>query len=735
MPIVAEISRTLGSVLFYIQRVKKEYFNPISNRCHPPHPASVIQSTTETEQTFSNQLMRLFDFLLIGLIPFTIGNSVNKSENEISNRLDEIDLKFKSNGASLDILDDYDVILNDLEKLLSSSDFEKESNKILQKIGNTKFKHGVINLILKREKLAYNDFHSCIVTRNENNQEFFVHNGCFEKFNTLGLKLGHFNQVQDEVTKLDDKKISKLINKKIYDDAKEVLHRYKDELELLDHAIMAKNWEVCIDISNELAKIGPNDDKVIRNRIQCLLQTDTFGNKEDGSVRNYDIRAKLLSEDLNKLVNEEVTEIDLHDFVMLGEMEFFGITGIYGLQTEKILRNCLKIDNEFDGCRSLNKVNIKLNKLMKLLKDISIYYSFVYSNTDETVDGERVSDTELRIEDWKEVVSLLFDSHKKIKIKNASDRKAFASYGLDIDSLKSNFEILIELFVGFSKQIGFKDEEILSSSFLKDLFRLSKEAYYQIGEFDKYKKNQIILQSKYFKKVEQRNKSGRDIVDIARDLESFLKKKKMDKAKGLLDSLPNSMKLCRLIKEPQERFEQLRQQQQQQQHHHNQQHHQQQQQRPSKPFKPKNDYYKILGIGKEANADEIKKAYRQKMKENHPDKVKQQLKKEGSKELSEEEIETRVAEINNAYEILSDEEKRANYDRHGEDPNDPENTRQRQQWQQQQQQQQHFRGQGGGFQFQGFNGFDGFPGFQGFPGFNGNAQVKFGGRKAGAGRR
>src|SRR5437868_9139981 len=66
------------------------------------------------------------------------------------------------------------------------------------------------------------------------------------------------------------------------------------------------------------------------------------------------------------------------------------------------------------------------------------------------------------------------------------------------------------------------------------------------------------------------------------------------------------------------------------------------------------DYYQILGVKKNANEDEIKKAYRSLAKKYHPDKNK------GNKEA-----ENKFKEISEAYAVLSDAEKRAQYDRLG----------------------------------------------------------------------
>ena len=68
----------------------------------------------------------------------------------------------------------------------------------------------------------------------------------------------------------------------------------------------------------------------------------------------------------------------------------------------------------------------------------------------------------------------------------------------------------------------------------------------------------------------------------------------------------------------------------------------------------KRDYYQVLGVDKNASAEEIKKAYRKNAMKYHPDR------NPGDKQAEE-----KFKEIGEAYEVLSDSDKRARYDQFG----------------------------------------------------------------------
>ena len=106
------------------------------------------------------------------------------------------------------------------------------------------------------------------------------------------------------------------------------------------------------------------------------------------------------------------------------------------------------------------------------------------------------------------------------------------------------------------------------------------------------------------------------------------------------------------------------------------------------------DYYKILGLNKNATEEEIKKAYRKLARKHHPD-----------LNPNDKEAHIKFQQINEANEVLSDPEKRKKYDAYGE------NWKHADQFEQARQQQQYSGGGGQNHEYSGGFGEENFSDF------------------------
>lgn len=278
--------------------------------------------------------------------------------------------------------------------------------------------------------------------------------------------------------------------------------------------------------------------------------------------------------------------------------------------------------------------------------------------------------------------------------------------------VSNNYEYLLHFIKEFQTS-----EHLESTRFSDDLNKLLCEAYILKRDAKSAQPYCKLVQDDQF------------LPKLIPQIDKLLNKKNFGQAEQIMKQFPVNVKQTKLYKTRLQHIEaHIREQRQQQQHRFHQQQQQQQRQQQQRQQQqrqqqqmqtPKNDYYKVLDVPKDADEKTIKKAHRTQTLKYHPDKYK-------GKDLTAEQIENKMQEINQAYEVLSDPDLRAQYDR-GSDPNDPMAG---QQQGSQFRQGTPFRTNGNGFQFNFGSGGSNF--FGGNGGFNfgnfgnfGNQKVKF----------
>ncbi|KAH3672269.1 hypothetical protein WICMUC_004364 [Wickerhamomyces mucosus] len=568
-----------------------------------------------------NSALWSFSFSLIAVLV----NGTTISLKEFDSLLKNIESSYSKDGASLDILTNYEGLLRDIPE---------DIDPLV--LSNIYYKVGVLELSLGKDLQSIDNL-------------------------IRSFQLNPNNKVvKDTILRnlLEYSQIEKFQNLSSYlsDDAEYIetiglfqeIENYKesDDLELLNKGIQLSKYNIPLrlkrihlveNIIKELAKSSTNQNEIVTHLIQI--------------IEDYLVLIKINSKNAKDY------------FFKIFEIYFFELLEFDS--SSKAIKNCLKFDIEDKQFIKFNKISTKYSEILKKLSNLYKYFNYL---------NEKSNDEEFELdinqftnEFFKDLSNLLIDSSKFVKIPRVNTE------------FKDNLSFLNSISSEFNKNYSLNSNELqilidkllLFNSFVNKDFKQFK---YQLKKFPNDHEFFPILLNE---------------VDLA------LSKKDFNRAAELLNKFTNNGKKTQLYKQreykvqqqhhhQQQQYQQQRQQRQQRQQ-------QQQQQQHERQSSPKNDYYKTLEVPKKSDIATVKKSYRELLKKYHPDKYK------GS-ELNEDQLHEKISKINEAYETLSDPQKKKDYDELGIDPNDHE------------QQHRHGQPQNGGFQFRqgGGNSFGSF---------------------------
>ncbi|KAI0462358.1 hypothetical protein LJB42_004448 [Komagataella kurtzmanii] len=610
-------------------------------------------------------------------IAVALNQAVHASNTQsISQKIDSLSQRFSQFGPTSSISKEYDNLLDELLIYRHHVNDPSESNEIDSMLAHLYYSKGLIDLSFSKEISCSEMFRKCL-------EYGPSRKACRDKLVELYIKQAKFKELEEILgsTQLDSA---------VFDQKKNFNHLVSQA----EKYVLKKKFEDSVSTLNKLIDISPLCDEIRYLRIYCVINSQDipYQSKLDMLLEDYVVLAqngKYSSSPRNlKIFNPKLKKLfkgedDLDVLVNLYKLRLFGKSNFS--QASKMLQKCLRIDNDYKAAQLYTKVNVKLARDFELFDKALLYISAV----DSEDEGTSIAECQLSSKEWTSLYEFLLNSEKLIKLKP----RQIAQLGYEKKGLGlNNFDFLLKLGRDFSKDFKFReDEDLLRQNLLKNnLERVMVESMAQSNNFARHKNLLTkICQDKTPKPLACEIPKLDYLISTNTD-------SNMRQAYEILNRYPKITKKTHLWKQRYSRVEKVIQQQRQ----HQQQHQQQQYRQPSQQkVTPKNDYYKILDVSRDADEKTIKKAFRKKIKEFHPDKYKGDLKSH--------ELEDKMAEINNAYEVLSNEKTREKYDKYGEDPNDPAAS----QSQHQQHQQHHYYNPNvfhqQGFQFGGFN-FGGF---------------------------
>ena len=543
----------------------------------------------------------------------------------LSNLIEDAQSLLVKKGPTNEVLQEYDALIRQLETSVDAKQYF--SNQLAQLY----FKKALVQINLNRDTFAIDDLKQSLALDPLNKP---VRN----KLLSLLFTNGRFHDMETYLT--DDDNEFKLKVEQIRGSwrSAESFHnkrKYIDCVKVLD---------------NEILPFVSNDVKAIELHYHCMEKAYT-NNME---VQEKEITpTRVIINDLGKLIS----------LLPVDHMEWYSILVKYLLYTESnydkayhYTRNCLKVDNDYKECARESRFFVKFQKLLKYLEEYSVVNGYYYLLSESNDEMELDPDV-----DFYFVKAFLLEQGVSV---SKADAKLLPSW------VKTNFDYLNYKISSFASSLG-NNKLTVSFQFKGDLDKLLCESFIRTKDYKGA--------ASYCRKLDD-DKNNPFLPKYVPEIDRLLSRKEYQKAKLQLLQFNSNVRRSKLFKERSQIIEKIEQkqeerrqrqrqkqqyfeQQQRLQRQRQQQQQQQQQQQHQMRSNSEVDYYKILGIPRNADEKAIKKGYRSQTLKYHPDKYK-------GGDMSPEQIEKKMQEINEAYEVLSNEESRRLYDS-GHDPNAP----------------------------------------------------------------
>ncbi|EDO15439.1 hypothetical protein Kpol_1027p13 [Vanderwaltozyma polyspora DSM 70294] len=544
-------------------------------------------------------------------------------------------------------------LCNDLKKQIISNCNDNgnaiEQQKKIELLNELYYKEGLIELSLGHELKALDNFKLTIESDSKDAYVELAKNRISKLYRSFGL----WNE--NNTDNSDDHEI------------------YNRLIQIIDVKWNSNKDDRTIDNDfNELFKISPYDIKMRKKFIDVLLYRLS---------KSIDISdAYYLTKCYQILIDKHSTSVTLEErlnwyyAISTVQVILLGIDSVY-------LRKCLAIDMDYQPCKTLSILQSKLKKINPPKSDI------LSSDMYKSSDGNSI--------DWNTVVDFYLQS-KRPCLKKMGDQPFINNYKLISELVESSINRLLN---GGSSILHVSDPS--NAELIKYIDVLlcqasieSPSAKSLTSSYCKKALKEVLTNEQWDYFYKSLTKGETFPIDELRNIwnsyphlgtyliASLLKKgrktpeniqdeiNKFFNDNGVRDASNPYIKkqietIDKLLEKKNAKFREQQQQQQQQewffnQQQFNQHQHQRQQQHHAPPPPPQDhtgkDYYKVLGISKAASSKEIRKAYLDLTKKYHPDKQGQLSEKEQEK------IHEKMSQVNEAYEILSDEGKKRDYD-------------------------------------------------------------------------